>query len=138
MRGTSYRVIDHEWYESNPPGEAIHASYRLVLLKGGTRYVGSYIVEGRPVVEMTPAAINKGQRKDGGADQVAQKSPHPFTDRFRLSLFTNGQGEPLGNRRSSTISTPWMRTRLAGELPALPLGISLPKNQVSLLNGVTD
>jgi hypothetical protein len=54
--GNSYRVIYHEWYESNPPGKAIHGSHRLVLLKDGTRYVGSYVVEERPI-EMTPATV---------------------------------------------------------------------------------
>jgi hypothetical protein len=39
-----------------PPGEAIHASHCLVLLKDGTDYVGSYIVESRPL-EITLATI---------------------------------------------------------------------------------
>ena len=54
--GNTYRVIYHEWHESSPPGEAIHASHHVVLLRDGTHYVGSYIVEERPV-RMTSAAI---------------------------------------------------------------------------------
>jgi hypothetical protein len=54
--GKTYRVVYYEWYESHPRGEAIHASFRLLLLDGGTRYVGSYIVEDRPT-KVTPISI---------------------------------------------------------------------------------
>lgn len=41
------RMFFYEWYESSPPGLAIHASYRVIVMDGGI-YVGSYVVEDRP------------------------------------------------------------------------------------------
>ena len=43
------RVIFYEWYESNPPGLAVHASYRVILMDG-TMYLGSYAVEAKPKI----------------------------------------------------------------------------------------
>jgi hypothetical protein len=43
------RVIYYEWNESNPPGKAIHASYRVILMTGNS-YMGSYAIEDKPTV----------------------------------------------------------------------------------------
>lgn len=43
------RVIYYSWYETNPPGEAIHASYRVILMDKRT-YLGSYAVEYPPEI----------------------------------------------------------------------------------------
>lgn len=42
-----YRVFFWDWEESNPPGEAIHAAYRLIFFDG-EKYLGSYKVGDRP------------------------------------------------------------------------------------------
>jgi hypothetical protein len=44
------RVIFYEWYETNPPGEAIHASLRVILMDN-TTYLGFYAVEDRPKIQ---------------------------------------------------------------------------------------
>lgn len=44
------RVIFYEWYESNHPGEAIHASLRVILMDR-TTYIGSYVVEDKPTIQ---------------------------------------------------------------------------------------
>lgn len=43
-----YQVFYYTWEESNPPGAAIHASYRIILLQDPDKYIGSYSVEGSP------------------------------------------------------------------------------------------
>jgi hypothetical protein len=44
------QVVFYEWYESSPPGKAVHSSYRVVLMHG-TTYVGSYVVEDKPSIQ---------------------------------------------------------------------------------------
>jgi hypothetical protein len=44
------RVIYYEWYQTNPPGFAVHASYRVILMHGA-KYVGSYTVEAKPRIQ---------------------------------------------------------------------------------------
>lgn len=46
---TVLRPVFYEWSESSHPGRAVHASYRVILMKNGT-YIGSYVVEDKPVV----------------------------------------------------------------------------------------
>jgi hypothetical protein len=45
---TKYQIFYYEWQESNPPGLAIHASQRIILMKGAGQYIGFYRVEGPP------------------------------------------------------------------------------------------
>jgi hypothetical protein len=45
---TRYKIFYYAWEESNPSGAAVHASYRVILIRGSNRYIGSYSVEGRP------------------------------------------------------------------------------------------
>jgi len=49
-------VFYHSWEESNPPGKAIHAAYRIVFLENGNKYVGQYMVQDPPV-NITRTAI---------------------------------------------------------------------------------
>jgi hypothetical protein len=42
-------ILYHSWEESNPPGKAIHAAYRIVFLENGNKYVGQYMVQDPPV-----------------------------------------------------------------------------------------
>lgn len=44
------RVIFYEWYETNPPGFARHASLRVILMDGRT-YLGFYAVEDKPKIQ---------------------------------------------------------------------------------------
>jgi len=44
------QVVFYEWYESSPPGKAIHSSYRVILMRG-TTYIGSYVVEDKPRIQ---------------------------------------------------------------------------------------
>jgi len=39
----------YTWEETNPPGRAIHASYRLIFIEN-RHYVGQYVVSDRPVL----------------------------------------------------------------------------------------
>lgn len=43
-----YQIFYYAWEESNSSGAAIHASYRIILMKDSNQYIGSYSVEGRP------------------------------------------------------------------------------------------
>ena len=43
-------VIFYEWNESPPPGEAVHASYRIIVMDG-ERYLGSYVVQDKPKLQ---------------------------------------------------------------------------------------
>jgi len=43
-------VIFYEWHESNSPGKAIHASYRVILMDRAT-YFGFYVVEDEPRIQ---------------------------------------------------------------------------------------
>lgn len=45
---SNFQVIYFEWYGSAHPS-AHRAQYRILILEGGRRYVGSYIVTGGPV-----------------------------------------------------------------------------------------
>jgi hypothetical protein len=49
-------VFYHSWEESNPPGKAIHAAYRIVFLEDGNKYVGQYMVQDPPT-KITRTAI---------------------------------------------------------------------------------
>lgn len=51
-----FRAFYYEWEESNPPGKAIHAQYRVLLIDMRGNYTGSYVVEDRPV-RVTPNAL---------------------------------------------------------------------------------
>jgi len=42
------RIFFYSWEESDRPGEAIHANYRVVFLENENKYVGSYVVADRP------------------------------------------------------------------------------------------
>lgn len=42
-------ILFYEWYESPPHGAAIHASQRVVLMRGQT-YLGAYVVDDRPTI----------------------------------------------------------------------------------------
>jgi len=42
-----FQVFYYSWEESNPPGKAIHANYRILFLKSGNTYVGSYSTSDR-------------------------------------------------------------------------------------------
>jgi len=44
-----YQVFYYEWYESHPPGLAIHAQYRVLFIRNDNSYVGSYVVQDRPM-----------------------------------------------------------------------------------------
>lgn len=44
------QAVFYEWEESSPPGEAVHSSYRVILMRGST-YLGSYAVEDRPTIQ---------------------------------------------------------------------------------------
>jgi hypothetical protein len=44
----AYRVFFYEWEESHPPGEAIHAAYRVTFFDGD-QYIGSYSIGDRPI-----------------------------------------------------------------------------------------
>ena len=41
-------VFYYSWEESNPPGKAIHAAYRIIFLENGHRYLGQYKVQDPP------------------------------------------------------------------------------------------
>jgi hypothetical protein len=43
-------VFFYEWYESSPPGKAVHSSHRVILMDGAT-YVGSYVVADKPSIQ---------------------------------------------------------------------------------------
>jgi hypothetical protein len=45
---TAYQIFSYIWEESCPPGAAIHASQRIVVMAGTGRYIGSYSVEDPP------------------------------------------------------------------------------------------
>ena len=60
----AYRTVFYEWEEINPPGKAIHSAQRLIFL-AGTRYVGSYVIEDRPV-QITSASILFGYKENLG------------------------------------------------------------------------
>ena len=47
--GKKLQAFFYEWEQSNAPGQAIHASHRIVFIAPGDRYVGSYTVEDRPL-----------------------------------------------------------------------------------------
>jgi hypothetical protein len=46
----SLHAIYYEWYESSPPGKAIHSSHRVILMDR-TTYIGSYAVEDKPSIQ---------------------------------------------------------------------------------------
>ena len=58
-------VFYHSWEESNPPGKAIHAAYRIVFLENGNKYVGQYKVQDPPV-KITRTAIVFGYPEGDG------------------------------------------------------------------------
>jgi hypothetical protein len=41
-------VFYHTWEETNPPGKAIHAAYRIIFLEDGNKYVGQFKVQDAP------------------------------------------------------------------------------------------
>ena len=47
---SSLQVFFYEWEESTPPGEAVHSSYRVILMHGAT-YLGSYVVADKPSLQ---------------------------------------------------------------------------------------
>jgi hypothetical protein len=51
------RLIYYEWEESNPPGNAIHAQYRILFIGDKSKYIGSYIVEDRPTTILSDALV---------------------------------------------------------------------------------
>lgn len=51
------QVFYYEWEESHPPGFAIHASYRVIFIGKGNRYLGSYAVEDQPKIVGSLALI---------------------------------------------------------------------------------
>jgi hypothetical protein len=52
----SREVFYHSWEQSNPPGKAIHAAYRIIFLEDGNKYVGQYRVQDPPT-KITRTAI---------------------------------------------------------------------------------
>ena len=58
-------VFYYSWEESHPPGLAIHASYRVVLLEDGSKYVGSYQVQDRPARSTRTAILFNYPEGDG-------------------------------------------------------------------------
>jgi hypothetical protein len=57
----------YSWEESNPPGRAIHASYRVVLLEDGSKYVGSYSIQDPPAKIARTAILFNYPKDDGNA-----------------------------------------------------------------------
>lgn len=58
-------VFYYSWEESHPPGLAIHASYRVILLEHGNKYVGSYHVADPPARMTQTAILFNYSKKDG-------------------------------------------------------------------------
>ena len=81
-------VFYHTWEESNPPGRAIHAAYRVVLLENGSRYVGSYKVQDPPA-KIARAAIFFDYPKDAGNVIACDDNSLPE------SVVLNGEGADL-------------------------------------------
>jgi hypothetical protein len=52
-----FRVLYYTWEETNPPGKAIHAQNRIVLLGDDGNYAGSYIVDDRPAKALPNALV---------------------------------------------------------------------------------
>ncbi len=59
-------VFYYSWEESNPPGLAIHASYRILFM-AGTNYLGSYHVQDRPERVTRTAIVFNYPQNDGNA-----------------------------------------------------------------------
>ncbi|MGP8270676.1 MAG: hypothetical protein ACLQLH_11460 [Terracidiphilus sp.] len=58
-------VFYHTWEESNPPGKAIHAAYRIIFLEGGNKYVGQYKVQDPPTTITRTAIVFAYPAGDG-------------------------------------------------------------------------
>jgi len=62
---TQYHIFYYSSEGSKHPGEAIHASYRIILMTGNNMYLGSYIVEDQPT-RLTHNSILFGYTEDLG------------------------------------------------------------------------
>ncbi|KND47052.1 MAG: hypothetical protein AB199_01315 [Parcubacteria bacterium C7867-004] len=48
LGSVSYDGIYYSWSDPHPVGQAVHGSQRLIILKGGTEYLGNYSIDSRP------------------------------------------------------------------------------------------
>ena len=55
-RARSYQAFFFQWYDIHPAGKAIHAQSRIVMLDEHRQYLGSYVVDDKPV-KVTPGSI---------------------------------------------------------------------------------
>jgi len=58
------QVYYYSWEETNPPGRAIHASYRLIFISK-RHYLGQYLVSDRPVLVKPDTVRFPVSREDG-------------------------------------------------------------------------
>ena len=81
-------VFYHTWEESNPPGKAIHAAYRIFFLENGNKYIGQYMVQDPPT-KITRTAIVFGYPASDG-NSIACDG-----DNLPESVELNGEGSAL-------------------------------------------
>jgi hypothetical protein len=53
---SNFRVVYFEWYGPAHPGSH-RAQYRLLFLEGGDRYVGSYVIRDKPVLNRSDSVL---------------------------------------------------------------------------------
>ena len=66
-----YEVFYYEWYETHPPGRAIHAQYRIVFIENDSTYIGSYVVQDRPKIISRDAVEFDCAESDGNRLQCS-------------------------------------------------------------------
>jgi hypothetical protein len=66
------QVYYYTWEETNPPGEAIHAAYRILFFKDSTTYLGQYQVGDRPKLLQSNKLVFNYAEGDGNTIQCDQ------------------------------------------------------------------
>ena len=81
----TFRVFYYEWEETNPPGKAIHFQSRVLLIDAHGNYIGSYVIEDRPVRVTPNALVFPYEESSGNKIQCDE-------DSWPESVILNGQG----------------------------------------------
>lgn len=66
------QVYYYTWEETNPPGRAIHASYRLIFIEN-RNYLGQYVVSDRPALVKPDTVRFPVSQEDGNTLKCSQE-----------------------------------------------------------------
>ena len=67
--GSKLQVYYYTWEETHPPGDAIHAAYRVLFFKDSTTYLGQYKVSDRPKLQNANKLVFPYAESDGNSIQ---------------------------------------------------------------------